>query len=210
MDIGTRLKTVRNERGYTQKQLGEKLHVSRQTISKWENNNALPDINTLLLLGAIYEMTLQELLGEKSVIFEQKDVLDDEEKKAVLEENDRKTRTEMLTKQAKKFLFGTILLFLLVIGYHVGQEVDYQRQIRAMAVTLYGVTAVDYGTETSLTGFEYPILRRITLTDGTIINNPTIYQLEELGLTKKQVGKGIDVGPPMIIDYYKKYPMTSR
>ncbi|SFH95190.1 helix-turn-helix domain-containing protein, partial [Pisciglobus halotolerans] len=58
----TRLKQKRNELQMTQEEVAEKIHVSRQTISNWENGRNLPDINSLVLISEIYAISLDELM----------------------------------------------------------------------------------------------------------------------------------------------------
>ena len=51
--IGERISDVRKARGYTQDQLAERIHVSRQTISHWENERALPDFESIKQLSQV-------------------------------------------------------------------------------------------------------------------------------------------------------------
>lgn len=62
MEIGEKLKKARLDQGLTQENLAEKLKVSRQTISNWENNRSFPDIISILRLSDIYSISLDELL----------------------------------------------------------------------------------------------------------------------------------------------------
>ena len=57
---------LRREKGYTQEELGKKLGVSNKTVSRWENGNYMPDIETLRLLGREFSVSMEELLdGER-------------------------------------------------------------------------------------------------------------------------------------------------
>ena len=62
MKLETRLKQRRNTLKMTQEEVAEKIHVSRQTISNWENGRNLPDINSLILISEIYAISLDELM----------------------------------------------------------------------------------------------------------------------------------------------------
>jgi len=62
MNLATRLKQKRNDLQMTQEEIAEKIHVSRQTISNWENGRNLPDINSLVLISEIYAISLDELM----------------------------------------------------------------------------------------------------------------------------------------------------
>lgn len=64
MQIGEKLKQKRNEAGLSQEVLAEKIGVSRQTVSNWENNRSYPDIGSVLRLSDLYGISLDELLKE--------------------------------------------------------------------------------------------------------------------------------------------------
>ncbi len=66
MTLGERIKRYRHMQGLSQEELAEKINVSRQAITKWENDNGIPDIDNLIALSKIMEITLDELvMGEK-------------------------------------------------------------------------------------------------------------------------------------------------
>ena len=68
MTLGQRIAFHRKKQALTQAQLGEQLNISAQAISKWENDQAEPDIATLLQLSKILDVTLDVLLtGEESI-----------------------------------------------------------------------------------------------------------------------------------------------
>lgn len=60
--IGERLYILRNQRGFTQEDLAEKLAVSRQSISKWELDKTLPDVEKLIQLAEIYQVSMDYLV----------------------------------------------------------------------------------------------------------------------------------------------------
>lgn len=62
MELGQQLKAHRKELGISQDELAEKIFVSRQSISNWENNKTYPDIHTLLLLAETFGVSLDELI----------------------------------------------------------------------------------------------------------------------------------------------------
>lgn len=63
--FGENLKTLRKQKGFSQEELATRLHVVRQTISKWEKNLSVPDADTLIRLAEILEVSVSELLGAK-------------------------------------------------------------------------------------------------------------------------------------------------
>lgn len=62
MKIGKRIKDLRDSYQYSQDELADKVYVSRQTISNWENNKNYPDINSLLLIATLFNVTLDTLV----------------------------------------------------------------------------------------------------------------------------------------------------
>lgn len=62
MEIGKKLKAARQGSGLTQEQVAERLYVSRQTISNWENEKSYPDIVSVVRLSDLYSISLDDLL----------------------------------------------------------------------------------------------------------------------------------------------------
>lgn len=60
--IGSKIKTLRLSKSMTQEQLAKALHVSAQAVSKWENGKSYPDIHSLLLLSALFDVSLDQLI----------------------------------------------------------------------------------------------------------------------------------------------------
>ena len=76
--FGKRLASIRKENDLTQSDIAEKLHVSSQAVSKWENDITSPDIPTMITLSEIFHMSLDELVGKEST---QPKCLPEEERK---------------------------------------------------------------------------------------------------------------------------------
>ncbi len=83
--LGKRIAALRKEKGLTQEQLAEKVGVSAQAVSKWENDVSCPDITLLPLLADLFGVSVDELLGvkpvEPHVIILDKDEMPKDEKK---------------------------------------------------------------------------------------------------------------------------------
>lgn len=63
--FGENLKTLRKQKGFSQEELATRLHVVRQTISKWEKNLSVPDADTLIRLAEILEVSAANCWGQK-------------------------------------------------------------------------------------------------------------------------------------------------
>ena len=69
MEIGVKLKEARIKSGLTQENVAEKIQVSRQTISNWENEKSFPDIVNVIKLSDLYNISLDQLLkGDEAMI----------------------------------------------------------------------------------------------------------------------------------------------
>ncbi|MGN1344837.1 MAG: helix-turn-helix domain-containing protein, partial [Traorella sp.] len=61
MNIGNKIKTLRNKKALSQSELADILHVTAQAVSKWESNLSYPDINQLPTLASLFGITIDEL-----------------------------------------------------------------------------------------------------------------------------------------------------
>ena len=62
MELGNKIKYYRGEKELSQEELAERVYVSRQTISNWENNKSYPDINSIVLLSEVFEISIDNLI----------------------------------------------------------------------------------------------------------------------------------------------------
>jgi len=63
MTLGQRIQELRKQNGLSQESLGEALGVSRQAVSKWEGDNGIPELDTLIAMSRLFGITIGELLG---------------------------------------------------------------------------------------------------------------------------------------------------
>ena len=63
MTLAEKIRELRAEQGMSQEALAERLHVSRQAVTKWETGAGVPDVDNLLALADAFGLTLDELLG---------------------------------------------------------------------------------------------------------------------------------------------------
>lgn len=75
MNFSEKLKELRKTKNMSQEQLAEKLYVSRQAITKWENGTGLPDIANLIAISALFNESLDNLLSEEKSLMVQHEFL---------------------------------------------------------------------------------------------------------------------------------------
>lgn len=72
MEIGTQIKQRRTAAGLSQEELADRIFVTRQTLSNWENDKTYPDINSLLRLSELFHVSLDELVKGDIQIMEER------------------------------------------------------------------------------------------------------------------------------------------
>lgn len=85
MTLGEKIKELRNKINISQEELAEKLGVSRQAVTKWENDVGLPDVENLKAIATLFNISIDELLDYKKeilgeVVMEEKYSLEDVKK----------------------------------------------------------------------------------------------------------------------------------
>ncbi|WNX89797.1 helix-turn-helix transcriptional regulator [Emergencia timonensis] len=105
---GRFFKELRNEKGWTQEQLAEKLNVSGRTISRWETGNNMPDLDMLIEMADFYDVDIRELIdGERKSEKMNKDM-----EETVLKVAD-------YSNEEKEPIDEKTALFFLGRGYHI-------------------------------------------------------------------------------------------
>ena len=82
MELSIQIKKYRTELHLSQEELAEKVYVTRQTISNWENEKSYPDIHSLLLLSSLFNVSLDQLI--KGDIEKMKEIISEQVHLAVL------------------------------------------------------------------------------------------------------------------------------
>lgn len=118
--IGKFISKLRKEKKLTQEELGEKLHISSKSISRWENGKCMPDISLLIPLSEILEVSVNELiLGE---------YIKEENMKQKTEQTIKETinySSNSIKKEKKKNIW--IFVFVLIIISFILGTIDYTR-----------------------------------------------------------------------------------
>ena len=123
MELGSQIKKYRGELKLSQEELAEKVYVTRQTVSNWENEKSYPDIHSLLLLSSLFEISLDQLI--KGDI----DIMKKEIDKAEIERHNHLGNIFAFLFIACFISFIPLVKFLQIIGI-------------AIWVVLFGITMV--------------------------------------------------------------------
>ena len=82
-NIGKNIKRFRAEKGMTQEQLAERLHVTRQAVSNWEQGKTQPDLETLSAMAEVFEVPVEELIYGNTTQKESKVIIEKTTKKGI-------------------------------------------------------------------------------------------------------------------------------
>ncbi|WP_089607972.1 helix-turn-helix domain-containing protein [Bacillus cereus] len=107
MNLGSQLKRFRESKSFSQEDVARKVGVTRQAVYKWESNKSYPDIDNLILLSELYEVTIDELIKGSEDAREELDKKDKNECEDDDDENDF------------GFFIGIVLIF---VGIFIGIE----------------------------------------------------------------------------------------
>ena len=109
------LKTLRKNKGLSQEELSVKLHVVRQTISKWESGLSVPDAEMLINISELFETPVSEILGENIEQKEKDDLKVISEKLEVINEQLSNYQKEKRKKKIQALIIIDISIVLLFI-----------------------------------------------------------------------------------------------
>jgi transcriptional regulator with XRE-family HTH domain len=120
MIFGEKLKSERTKKGWSQEELAEKLFVSRQSISKWENGQNYPSIEIIIKISDLFGLTIDELLRS-----------DEELTKTVIKES------RQLAYPKIKFVFDVfVLVGIVLLVFKLA--VLFLNKVTGLEIALYG------------------------------------------------------------------------
>ena len=135
------LKTLRKNKGLSQEELSVKLHVVRQTISKWESGLSVPDAEMLINISELFETPVSEILGEDIEKKEKDDLKVISEKLEVINEQLSNYQKEKRTKKVQALIIIDISIILLFILLAI---LDSPYQIWDYSITEWAILGTFY------------------------------------------------------------------
>ncbi len=131
MKLSDKIIKLRKVNGWSQEELAEKLNVSRQAISRWENGTALPDVNNILQLSKLFNVTTDYLLNE--------DYSSDNDIPCVKEV--RNILNFQKARHGKCYLIAS-LLWLLSAGVWLFQAINWLEIIYCVLAVIHAILAL--------------------------------------------------------------------
>lgn len=158
---GEYLKRLRTENNLSQEKLGEKLGLSRQSISKWEQGNSAPDIENIMKLSKLYNVSVESILNGEE---DKKEEPKNHEKKFEAEPETLKTEKPKTLKKEKVhhtwvFYSYPVLMCILyaVLGVIFSPKGWYVGWISFLTIPLFYTASAAYNKKKPII-FCYPVL----------------------------------------------------
>ncbi len=139
MTFGEKLFKLRKEKGLSQEALAEKLNTTRQAISKWENSQGFPETEKLLMIGNIFEVSIDYLLKDTA------EQSNENEKGYYVSKEMAEGYLVSQLKTSKYFSMGFSLLILSAIPYFVFRQEPLIYAILIIMIAVLGIGAVTAG-----------------------------------------------------------------
>lgn len=112
MEFNNKLYNLRKQKGLSQEELANRLNVSRQTVSKWEVGDSTPDMEKLIAISDLFEISLDELVLDKTPAY----VGENSAKSRIVDELKGKVLTDENKQKAKLGLkIVAIILGIIVL-----------------------------------------------------------------------------------------------
>ena len=115
MTLGEKISELRNSKNMSQSDLAEKLDVSRQSVSKWETNASIPELDKLIQLSDLFEITLDELVLHK------KPEIGNINEVTVIDNRQTSGPKDSLTQKIIGYILLTIGLNCLILSFFFGR-----------------------------------------------------------------------------------------
>lgn len=132
------LKALRKQKGYTQEELAARLNVVRQTISKWEKGQSVPDSEMLMKLAEIFEVSVGMLLGSTIEVEAQSDQVAEQLARINEQLVIKNRRSRRIWRVVAFLIGGVIALNILLVGLTL---------LLSYADTSNGVTSITEETQ---------------------------------------------------------------
>lgn len=144
MQLGEKLQLLRSKNGMSQEELAERLGISRQSVSKWESGQSVPDLKKLIILSDIYNVTIDNLVKDSDEydILQEKDAKDS---KVNIIDNDTKSTQIIINLHGGRLEYEykskRTLLGLPLIHINIGNGFKKAKGIVAIGNISYGIVS---------------------------------------------------------------------
>lgn len=152
MTFGEKLYQLRKAQGLSQEALAEKLHTSRQAVSKWENDNGYPETEKIILISRLFQVSLDDLLMEERKMGAARESAGEDKENRSSETGkekhgyymNRETANGFLFYYKKKFLWIAVACGLIsgcnAVSYGSTEPGFYELTLQPLLAVVSGIT----------------------------------------------------------------------
>lgn len=170
--LNEKIKKLRKESGMSQEELAIKVHVVRQTVSKWENGLSVPDADDLILLARVLDVSIGELLGKESEETVSRENMVQELITINKELAERKERERLLSESNKVrgIILGLTFVGIIILTVFEGQILGFLGAMICFIIVLV-ILYRNLGLLTIITTDDYKLrpLKQTTIFNITLI-----------------------------------------
>ena len=116
MELNEKIYDLRKKMGLSQEELAGRLNVSRQTVSKWELGDSVPDVDKVVAMAELFDISLDELVLDKKPDERKTDDTGNSKHYEITEEIKQKLLTDTNKKRAKKILKIALIVAGVIIA----------------------------------------------------------------------------------------------
>lgn len=129
--LADNIKTIRKNKGYSQEELAERIHVTRQTVSKWENGQSAPNADLLKAMAEVLGVSVSELMeGNAEKIIENEVIIDQ-----LARINEQLIINNRRAKKRTRIIIAVCITVVAVIGSIFAVQMIKERQEKGYSVT---------------------------------------------------------------------------
>lgn len=207
--IGDKLKTLRQNAGLTQKQLGDILHVSYQAVSKWERNVGLPDPYLFPLIADALNTTVNELFYEDNEDFAKKEDLARHKRVRQSVEIDKKPAYKPVNRKLLIIIAVAVICVIVLsctFAFDAVKEQFYKKEL--VFATQVFMQEDNVSISANFNGQTYLYTRKYFF-DGRVLSyyndgkNERYYYKEKVYTTK---GENVNITETTYDDFLKELP----
>ena len=125
MVLADKIILLRKKSGLSQEELAFKLNVTRQSVSKWESAQSIPEIEKIVEIGKLFDISIDVLLNDNLQIDEKKEVKEESKKVITVTKSEAQSYIASVNKSKLFFALGVLLSVLSLASFVLVAEVRY-------------------------------------------------------------------------------------
>ena len=201
MGLAENIASLRKKLGFSQEELGEKLEVSRQAVSKWESGQAVPELEKLREMCRIFDVSMDHLLGEERNT--ERETAEEKEQYLTAEEDIQLIKNESLQSEKvaahkKGSHFWSGLVIVLMAGITIVTQMQYNNLKEQMGILRDGLSSVRSELTNTVGSLKYSIQQ--SLEEQSSLISQSAYEFTQIDPGKQKATVSFKVMPKKLTE----------